>query len=241
MLLPFARARIPVDGAKLISRQGPRARRRTWHNGIDLGGVPIGTSVYPIASGKVEYVCVNGLNCCGYGNAVLVRHGDDLLSFYAHLDAIRVVAGQEVDANTVLGTVGETFGQKNRETNVCEPRGMVAHLHLEIQHDGFPFAPDDYAARYDVLQVLAASGVGVGSDGRLAATEPFEYEEPALVAAQGKSAEGYHEEIVGDPSLLRRNPWPLLCALALTAGGIAVCFTIGGNSVQRTTGSPSWR
>jgi murein DD-endopeptidase MepM/ murein hydrolase activator NlpD len=229
MSLPFTQAQIPVEGATIISRQGPRPRRRTWHNGIDLGGVPVGTPVHPIAPGVVEAICVSGLSCCGYGNAVLVRHGDDLLSFYAHLHDVQVTVGQEVDTETVLGGLGKTFGQRNRETDVCEPRSMIEHLHLEIQHAGFPFSADDFEARYDVLQVLASAGIAVASGGALVPTEPFDYEEPALVAARGKSVEGYHGVIVGDPSLLpRRSPWPVVGVLALTAAAVVASVWVGG-------------
>lgn len=225
--LPFTQTFVPVEGARLISRQGPRPNRRTWHNGIDLGGVPIGTYVHPISFGVVDAICVDGESCCGYGNAVRVKHADDLYSFYAHLDTINVQVGWPVTPFMWIGTVGNTFGQHDPETGECLTRPMVEHVHLEVQHEGFPFRSRDYAARYDVLEVLAASGLEVGSGGMLVATTPYEYREPALIAAE-KTDQEYDEEIVGPelrPSRLRRVAGPVAIVggvLALTVGAVWV-------------------
>jgi len=185
--LPFSQAREPVEGAILVSRQGPRPGRRTWHNGIDLGGVSIGTPVYPIAPGTVSHVCVNGEDCCGYGNAVLVKHGDDLFSFYAHLDSVTVTVGNVV-GDVPIGAIGNTFGDVR--AHGCPPLPMVEHLHLEIQHAGFPLEGRDYSSRYDVLQVLASGGLRIASSGRLTRSDPFEYSDPVLAAATEKSVGG---------------------------------------------------
>jgi hypothetical protein len=203
--LPFAQARIPVEGARLISRQGPRAGRRTWHNGVDLGGVPIGTPVYPIAPGVVDAICHDGsTRCCSYGNTVHIKHADDLFSLSAHLNDVRVTEGQEVGVDTILGGVGKTFRNRNAEN--CPLLPMVEHLHLEIQHDGYPFSPTDFAARYDVLGVLASSGIGVGEGNTppLVQVVPFDYEDPTLTAAL-KSDLKYQEEVMGPA--LRYGRW----------------------------------
>lgn len=189
--LPFSQARIPVEGTKLLSRQGQRPTRRAWHNGIDLSGT-LDQDIFPIADGTVESVCLYPTNCCGgYGNTVLVRHGDDLLSFYAHMHRVDVVEGQAVTTDTPLGGVGKTFAAF-RERG-CPARSMVKHLHLEIRHDD--------GSRYDVLGVLAAAGVGLDRRAYLTSTEAFEYAEPAL--ARNKTDEV--EEIM--PPSLRYGKW----------------------------------
>ncbi len=219
LLLPFTQARIPVGGARLISRQGPRPRRRTWHHGIDLGAVPIGTPIYPVAPGLVDDIClVDGWRCCAYGNAVRIKHAEDLYSFYAHMDRVDVSVGQSVDPDRAIGTVGNTF--RDRHASGCPALPMVEHLHLEFRHgDG---------SRYDVLQVLAASGVGVRADGTLGVVAPFEYQEPLLVGMAEKANE-YREVIVGDPSLLisRSGVWWGLGAMAV-AGIAAVVAGLRG-------------
>jgi len=206
--LPFTTIQIPVPNAVLMSRQG--LRRNSWHHGIDLTVVvddraSRGADIIPIAPGVVEKVCRWPDACCGgYGSTVLVKHDDDLYSFYAHMDRVDVDEGQEVDWTTVLGIVGDQFADFRADG--CPRLSMVPHLHLEIRHaDG---------SRYDVLQVLAAGGLRIDSSAMLARTEPFDYEEPRLEGSTEKS-DGVPEVIVGNPALLlphrrvRGIGWPV--------------------------------
>jgi murein DD-endopeptidase MepM/ murein hydrolase activator NlpD len=57
----------------------------------------------------------------GYGNIVVIDHGDGLISKYAHNKTNLVREGDQVDANTVIAHVGYTG------------RSTGPHLHLEIQ------------------------------------------------------------------------------------------------------------
>ncbi|MBI3385593.1 M23 family metallopeptidase [Candidatus Gottesmanbacteria bacterium] len=95
------------------------------HPGLDLT-TPVGTPVYPIAQGKVEWT--NILNW-GYGQHILIKHEKDIQSLYAHLSKIRVTAGQEVSKATVIGEVG-TSGWTTGP-----------HLHLEVYQNGTPVNP----------------------------------------------------------------------------------------------------
>lgn len=202
-------AGVPVPGGLLVSRQGQRPARRTWHNGIDLSA-SIGTPVFSVAPGVVEDVCATGMRrCSGYGNAVLIRHDDDLFSWYAHLDTTLVTIGQAVTSTTQIGTVGVTFGTPEDPLRTL----AVPHLHLEILHAGFPFLANDFAARYDVLSVLAASGVVLDGPSLVATGEPVEYVEPAL--ADVKSA--FTAEIA-DPSL-QHSQWPMYLLVGLLGVG----------------------
>lgn len=207
--LPFTQARIPVEGTKLLSRQGQRPTRRAWHNGIDLSGT-LDQDIFPIADGTVESVCLYPANCCGgYGNTVLVRHGDDLLSFYAHMHRVDVVEGQVVTVSTVLGGVGKTFAAF-RERG-CPSRNMVKHLHLEIRHDD--------GSRYDVLGVLAAAGIALDRRAYLTVVEPFDYAEPALARLKTDEV----DEIV--PPELRYGAWLTVgLPLALLVGVPAAIY-----------------
>jgi len=222
MSLPFARTQVPVEGATLVSRQGLRARRRAMHNGIDLsvigshGRALHGAAIRPIAPGVVEQVCLFPGACCGgYGNTVLVKHSDDLLSFYAHMDRVDVVAGQEVAYDSVLGTVGDTFADWH--VAECPRLSMVPHLHLEVRHaDG---------SRYDVLQVLAAGGLAVAADATLAVAEPFEYAEPGLAGVDITKGYRYPEEIMGPA--LRYGRWYTLGLPVAVAGGVAGATVLG--------------
>jgi murein DD-endopeptidase MepM/ murein hydrolase activator NlpD len=98
---------------------------RAFHPGIDFDGIT-GDDVYPIKPGQVEAISRSRY---AYGNAVIVNHGDNLTSLYAHLSNIFVSEGQEVDFDTVLGEVGATG------------RAFGDHLHLEVRSNGHPVNP----------------------------------------------------------------------------------------------------
>jgi hypothetical protein len=89
--------------------------------------VALGTPVYPMAAGNVEYAGCN--NAGGYGCWALIQHGDGYSSIYAHMldeggGKIWVRAGQRVTTWTVLGRVGWT-GQTS----------FGPHVHWEIRHE----------------------------------------------------------------------------------------------------------
>lgn len=98
---------------------------RFYHPGIDLDGIT-GDNVKPFMAGYVSDVSYSGY---GYGNAVLIDHGDNITSLYAHLSKIFVVNDQEVGLDTIIGSMG-TSG-----------RAYGDHLHLEIRDGGYPVNP----------------------------------------------------------------------------------------------------
>lgn len=96
-----------------------------FHPGLDLDGVT-GDTIKPIKNGKVE---VAEFSSVGYGKHVIVDHGNNLKSLYAHLSKISVKEGQEVTTDTKIGEMGDTghsFGD---------------HLHLEVRDHGIPINP----------------------------------------------------------------------------------------------------
>lgn len=96
-----------------------------FHPGIDFEGTT-GDPVYAIMAGEV--VAIQRSNFA-YGNAILVRHGDNYSSLYAHLSKINVKEGQKVNLETILGEVGSSG------------RSSGDHLHLEIRENGRPINP----------------------------------------------------------------------------------------------------
>lgn len=109
----------PVDVVRIT--QG----YKFFHPGLDLDGLT-GDPIRPIKKGKVEAA---DYSTVGYGLHVIVDHGDNLKSLYAHLSKIKVKAGDEVDTDTVLGEMGAT-GHSSGD-----------HLHLEIRDHGIPVNP----------------------------------------------------------------------------------------------------
>lgn len=96
-----------------------------FHPGIDFDGIT-GDPIKPIMAGEVEMIQKSSVS---YGNAVLIRHGDNFSSLYAHLSKIEVVPGQKVDMDTVIGKMGSTG------------RSSGDHLHLEVRENGRPINP----------------------------------------------------------------------------------------------------
>ena len=106
----------PMPGARVTSCFGARWGR--LHAGVDLAA-PHGTPIVAAGAGKVVLAGVEG----GYGNAVLIDHGNGYLTHYGHMSAIAVQAGQIVEPGELIGKEGST-GQSTGP-----------HLHFEV-HKG---------------------------------------------------------------------------------------------------------
>jgi murein DD-endopeptidase MepM/ murein hydrolase activator NlpD len=105
------------------------ARHPKGHYGIDIR-VPGGTPVYPIAPGVVTNV---GTDPKG-GNVVNIQHPNNVRTYYAHLGSISVYKGDQVDKNTIIGTVGDSGNAK----------GAVPHLHFQVWENGQLQNPGKY-------------------------------------------------------------------------------------------------
>ncbi|MDP9404679.1 MAG: peptidoglycan DD-metalloendopeptidase family protein [Actinomycetota bacterium] len=118
----------PVPGARLSSHFGPRHHpvlgTARMHDGADFAA-PSGTPVRAAAAGTVVFAGPRG----GYGNTVVVDHGDSLATLYAHQSALYVAAGTPVTAGQMIGAVGST--------------GLSTgpHLHFETRVAGVPVNP----------------------------------------------------------------------------------------------------
>jgi len=118
---------IPVVGP-VSSRFGSRsAARTTIHTGVDIRAKQ-GTPIKPIAAGTVTVSQYNG----GYGNLIIINHGNGIESYYAHCDEIYISTGEYVDIDRTIGAVGSTGNSTGY------------HLHLEIRIDGTAINPQEY-------------------------------------------------------------------------------------------------
>ncbi|MGZ5201567.1 MAG: peptidoglycan DD-metalloendopeptidase family protein [Telluria sp.] len=92
--------------------------------GIDIAG-KLGQQVVAAGSGKVMYA---GSGIRGYGNLVIVKHSNTLLSAYAHNKAIVVKEGDTVSKGQVIAEMGDTDADSVK-------------LHFEIRQQGKPVDP----------------------------------------------------------------------------------------------------
>jgi hypothetical protein len=100
-----------------------------WHHAIDINA-PLGANVYASDGGVVVF---SGWSSWGYGNLVVIDHGNDWQTVYAHLSVIYVGCGYDVYKGDIIGLVGSTG-------NSTGP-----HLHFEIQNANFGYVnPHDY-------------------------------------------------------------------------------------------------
>lgn len=146
--LPPPRAGVPVQGG-FAARRGrlplpapgpisvgfgrvvnPKFNTVTVQNGIDLEA-PAGALVRAVAPGRV----VHAGWFKGYGNLVIVDHGEGYHTLVAHLASMRTAMGEEVEAGDVLGTVGDSGSLKG------------AYLYFEIREKGRPVDPRPWLGR----------------------------------------------------------------------------------------------
>jgi murein DD-endopeptidase MepM/ murein hydrolase activator NlpD len=98
------------------------------HTGIDFPA-PIGTEEVATGSG---HVIKKGYMKGGYGKYLIIDHGYNYATLYAHLDNIKVSLGEYVKRYQVIGTVGNTGVSTS------------PHLHYEVRHNGNPVDPIDF-------------------------------------------------------------------------------------------------
>jgi len=118
MLLASTPSVWPVHGylsAGFGNRIDPFTGLKDFHPGIDIS-TPIGTKVLAPADGTVISCGEKG----GYGNAIQVDHGYDVVTRYGHLDRFNVKPGQRIHRGDVIGFVGNTG------------RSTAPHLHYEV-------------------------------------------------------------------------------------------------------------
>jgi hypothetical protein len=119
----------PVAGGRILSGYG-EPRRTHRHAGIDIGGRR-GEPVCAAEEGRVVYA---GSTLRGYGKTVIIDHGDDLRSLYAHNSELLVREGDRVGRGEVIARLGRTG------------RASTNHCHFEIRRHGVAVDPLLYVA-----------------------------------------------------------------------------------------------
>lgn len=122
----------PVPSCTLITsrfgyRVAPTTGASTYHGGLDVGA-GMGASIVAAGAGDVIYAGENG----GYGNCVMIDHGNGVVTVYAHMSSIGVSYGQYVTAGQYVGAVGSTGVSTG------------PHCHFEIRINGAQTDPAAY-------------------------------------------------------------------------------------------------
>ena len=116
----------PIRGGVTTSNYG--ARWESFHKGIDIAG-NVGDDVMAAIDGEVTY---SSFNDGGYGNLIMLKHENDMVTYYAHLSSIHVNVGDKVKKGDIIGAVGNTGFSTG------------PHLHFELRVNGNPVNPATY-------------------------------------------------------------------------------------------------
>lgn len=101
---------------------------RFYHKAIDIANRSGG----PILASDAGVVTVAGwVDGYGYGNRVMIDHGNGYVTLYAHLSVVQVQVGQRVNRGDVIGQMGNTG------------RSTGTHLHFEIRQGSVLLNPQE--------------------------------------------------------------------------------------------------
>ena len=101
---------------------------RALHHALDIAA-PLGTPVRAADSG---YVSIAGWSNVGFGNYILIDHGNGYVTLYGHLSRIGVQPGQAVHQGDLIGNVGSTGNSTG------------SHLHFEIRQNSNGLNPYNF-------------------------------------------------------------------------------------------------
>ncbi|MCD6224262.1 MAG: peptidoglycan DD-metalloendopeptidase family protein [Deltaproteobacteria bacterium] len=119
--------RMPVKG-RIVNFFGPyknsKFNMKSFRKGIDIKIVK-GTPVRAVSNGTIIYAKWFK----GYGNMIIIDHGENYYTVYAHAEEIFIAKGDIVEEGDVVATVGDTGSM------------IGSSLHFEIRHHGKPIDP----------------------------------------------------------------------------------------------------
>lgn len=143
---PVANKDLKQTASGYGNRIDPIYKTVKFHAGMDFSA-NVGTPVYATGNGTVQKAGWEGL----YGNCIVINHGFDYVTRYAHLSKIDVKVGQKVVRGETIGKVGSTG------------KSTGPHLHYEVHLKGQIMNPVNYyfmdldADDYDKMIQIAAN------------------------------------------------------------------------------------
>ena len=128
---------VPYDSSYISSpygyRSDPISGSYKFHSGIDITmSGAYGKKLVATKAGTVDTVIHSG---SGYGNYVIIDHGDGWASLYGHCSSTAVYEGQHVDRGQIIAYIGESG------------YATGPHVHFEIRYYGEKVNPSDYVSR----------------------------------------------------------------------------------------------
>ena len=136
---------VPVDESKAKFGSGwgerihPIFKTKSFHHGVDWTA-PLGTDVYATADGIVAKTDTTDKE--GYGLTIILNHGTEYATVYAHLSRFAIKEGDHVKKGQVIGYSGNTG------------KSVGPHLHYEVLKNNKPVDPAKY---YTLRQTLKLS------------------------------------------------------------------------------------
>jgi murein DD-endopeptidase MepM/ murein hydrolase activator NlpD len=113
-------------GSYFGTRVDPFYKVKKFHEGMDFSA-PIGTEVYATGNGTIRFAGRDGAG--GYGNQVIIDHGYNYQTVFAHLSRIFVKPGQKILRGQIIGYIGNTG------------KSTSPHLHYEVHKNNIPVNP----------------------------------------------------------------------------------------------------
>jgi murein DD-endopeptidase MepM/ murein hydrolase activator NlpD len=135
--LPLGKPTSGVINSSYGPRMDPITHTAAFHSGIDIFG-NTGDEVRATAEGKVISAGENG----GYGNFILIEHGNQYTTGYGHLLKYRVKEGDHINRGQVIGLIGDTG------------RSTGPHLHYEISVNGKTIDPSKFLKVADISRTF---------------------------------------------------------------------------------------
>ena len=124
----------PLDSGKITSKFGTRndpiTGKKSVHNGLDIG-TEGGKPIYAVMSGTIKRAEKIG----GYGNCIIIDHGNNIETLYAHCKVLEVSTGSSVKRGQKIALVGSS-GKSTGD-----------HLHIEININGESVNPEKFLNR----------------------------------------------------------------------------------------------
>lgn len=122
---PVANKKLERIGSGFGYRTDPFYRTHRFHAGIDFTA-PRGVEVYATADGTIESVTTE---IWGYGQHIIINHGNGFTTLYGHLSKFIAKRGQKVVRGQLIGLVGSTG------------KSTAPHLHYEVHKNGEKLNP----------------------------------------------------------------------------------------------------